>query len=256
MRLHDGISRIKIGACIALEITGGEKVALVYPDDFNTAGFPAGTQIAVSRTFGIWTAVLFFLVLVCAVAIPWVIRYKTVNPFVIYVNAPNGDWKLIGHQTHNVDKNSLYVIQHSLVDIFTKKWFKITKDAERNTTMWGTCAREKVCVNRVLSTLESNEGCDLYCLSDDSVYDVFAQDVVPFYETLVSVGDTWNVRSIRVLPYEDITQSGGGWIVRGVINSSRSGEFDFVAYVKVARNITKYPQTLGFYVSDFYAYRE
>ena len=40
------------------------------------------------------------------------------------------------------------------------------------------------------------------------------------------------------------------------MRSNLNGDFDVIAYVKIARDAQRYPQTLGFYVAEFNAFRE
>ena len=58
------------------------------------------------------------------------------------------------------------------------------------------------------------------------------------------------------MPSGKITKDGGTWIVRTSVRSNLNGDFDVIAYVKIARDMERYPQTLGFYVTEFNAYRE
>ena len=50
-------------------------------------------------------------------------------------------------------------------------------------------------------------------------------------------------------------QNGGIWRVQASVWSNINASFDVVAFVRVARAAGKYPMTMGYYVTDFNAYR-
>ena len=232
-----------------------------YPDDFNTSAFPAGRQIAISRTMGIWVAVSMFLIVVCAIALPWIQRNQKIDPAVVYVDGARGQWELI--QNRPLDANPgqdlpyYYTVQRALVGVFTKKWFTISGTRESNDLMWAKCGRTNECSERVLNAFPNKNGCDIFCMAGDDLYKDFTINILPTYETAISFGERWRVNPARIdiEPNGDISSRGGQWIVRTRVYSN-NGEFDIVAYVNVERNETYYPQTLGYYVSDFNAYRE
>ena len=94
-------------------------------------------------------------------------------------------------------------------------------------------------------------------MAGEDLYKNFTENVLPTYETAISFGEKWRVNPSRIdiEPTDNITSKGGTWIVRTRVYSN-NGEFDIVAYIDVARNESVYPQTLGYYVSGFNAYRE
>lgn len=229
-----------------------------YPDDFNTSAFPAGKRIAVSRTMGIWSVIAFLVIVCICVALPWLRRWQTINPFVIYVDSARGEWQLIGRPRD--EKNIPYYqsVQRALVGIFTEKWFTVTGNTEKNALNWQRCNRETDCTRRVPNTFASVGGCDIYCISGESMYQKFVADVLPQYTAYESAGERWYVdpNKITVFPGGTITQNGGTWVARARVYSNTNGNFDIVAYVKVAYDASRYPQTLGYYVTGFNAYRE
>ncbi len=234
---------------------------MVYPDDFDTSAFPAGRLVAASRTLGIWIAVSLFLIAICAIALPWIRMNQKIDPLVIYVDGANGQWELVpnGQIKMNLhqDWTYYYATQRALVGIFTKKWFTISNNSESNDKMWARCARTSECNERVLNAFPNKDGCDIFCMSGEDLYKKFTTNVLPTYETAISFGERWRISPSRldIKPSGNITANGGTWVVRSRVYSN-NGEFDIVAYVVVARNEAYYPQTLGYYVSEFNAYRE
>lgn len=229
-----------------------------YPDDFETSAFPAGKRIAVSRTFGIWVVVAFLIIIGFCIALPWLRANQTVNPFVIYVDSARGEWQLIGRPLGTGGATYYQSVQRALVGIFTEKWFTITGNSDKNARAWERCNRETECTRRVPNTFANVGGCDIYCISGETMYQDFVTNMLPQYRAYESAGERWymNPNKITVFPAGTITRAGGTWVARGHVHSSESGDFDVVAYVKVAHDATRYPQTLGYYITGFNAYKE
>ncbi len=230
-----------------------------YPEDFDTSAFPAGRRIALSRTVGIWIAISLFLVVCCCVAIPWLIKNRTIDPFVIYVNAPVGEWRLIGRSENRRALPYYDTIQRALIGVFAENWFNISSDIDKNDLIWSQqCNRVEVCNTRVPTAQGSSTECGIYCLADEEVYQNFKTKILPLYQTIADAGETWDLdtKKLIIMPSGASTANGGVWTLRGRVFSNRSGVFNIVAYVTVAKDIEKYPQTLGFYIRDFKAYRE
>lgn len=232
--------------------------ALDYPEDFDTPAFPAGKRIAISRTFGVWVMFVFFLVVACCIAIPWLQNNRTVSPYVIYVDGMHGKWELLGQIKENIVVPYYDSAQRALAGIFTEKWFTISDTPEKNAKNWQECDREQDCAGRISNTFESSAGCDLYCMAGDNMYARFAEKVLPMYKSYESMGQRWYVdtNKITISRSDDDAHSGGMWIVRARVRSNLNGDFNVIAYVKIARDVERYPQTLGFYVTDFNAYRD
>jgi len=231
---------------------------LVYPDDFDTSAFPAGKRIAVSRTMGVWIAIAFMIIIGLCIAFPWLRAQQTVDPFVIYVDSERGDWQLVGRPLGEKSATYYQSIQRALVGIFTERWFTITGDPTKNEEMWKRCNREMDCAHHVPSTFANIDGCDIYCIAGENMYQKFVTDVLPQYQEYESLGERWfmHPNKITVFPTGTPTQRGGTWVARGRVRSSVNGDFDIVAYVTVAYDVARYPQTLGYYIAEFNAYKE
>lgn len=232
---------------------------MAYPDDFDTSAFVAGRRIALSRTVAIWVMISMFLIIACCVALPWLQRNMRINPFIVYVNGTHGEWHLIGRDITKRDIPYFSSMQRALVGIFTEKWFTITENPEQNELHWGQCNRADICGHEIANTFWNDGGCDLYCISGENMYQNFVTNVVPLYRARESFSDRWNVDPTQMIIYPDGTPtiSGGSWIVRARVRSNLNGDFNIIAYVKVARDkdTARYPQTLGYYITGFNSYR-
>jgi hypothetical protein len=56
-------------------------------------------------------------------------------------------------------------------------------------------------------------------------------------------------------PMGDVESSGAIWQIHTVIESNLYGPINIVAYATVANSKLDYPQTMGYYISDFNAYK-
>lgn len=230
---------------------------LAYPDDFDTSAFIAGKRIALSRTGAIWVMVTLFLIIATCIALPWVQRNMRIDPFIVYVDGARGEWHLVGHDAPASDITYYKSMQRALVGVFTEKWFTIFGDENQNDKNWSICNRKSVCNQTTANTFWNDAGCDLYCISGEDMYQNFKENVMPLYQSRMELGDRWyvNTTQMTIKPNGTITKQGGSWIVNARVRSSLNGDFDIVAYVKVAYDITRYPQTLGYYVTKFNSYR-
>lgn len=229
-----------------------------YPDDFDTPAFPAGKRIAVSRVMAIWSMCLLFLILGCCIALPWLQRHKTISPFVIYVDGPHGEWGLINDSTPQSAISYNYSIQRAMVGIFTERWFTIFRGQNRNERNWGMCDRVEFCAERVPTTMWDTNGCGIYCIADDHLYENFVIDVLPSYQERFKMGETWRINPNRldIQPLGTISERGGTWVVHGRVRSNLNGDFNIVAYVRLGRDLKRYPQSLGYYIASYNAFRD
>ena len=228
-----------------------------YTEDFDTSAFVAGKRIALSRTVAIWVMVSLFLIVACCIALPWIRANMRTDPFIIRVDGSRGEWNLIGRNVISKDITYYHSLQRALVGIFTEKWFTLSGDMEKNEQHWAQCSRTDICNREIANTFWNDDGCDLYCISGENMYQNFVTNVVPLYRARASLGDRWYVdlSKIIIIPNGAIAEHGGSWIVRTRVHSGLNGDFNIIAYVKVARDISHYPQTLGYYVTGFNSYR-
>ena len=228
-----------------------------YPDDFDTPAMPAGKHIAISRTFGIWSIIAFLVIIACCVAMPWLIKNRTINPFMIYVDGPNGAWELVGRTSLERSMPYYESVQRALVGIFTEKWFTISASAEKNSLNWDRQNRDTVCNRRVPITFAQSDGGDIYCMAGESIYKMFSEDVLPMYHEYESNGETWYVdpNKIQIEPVGTVSELGGTWMAHATIRSTARGNFSVIVYAKVARD-SGHPQTLGYYIAGFNSYGE
>ncbi len=229
-----------------------------YPDDFDTPAFPAGTRIAVSRFMGVAVCAMFVAVIFMCFIILWAVRSQRVDPFVVSVNEFTGEWTVVGHSHGNgpLEYPAVWALQQSVIADFAQDWFTLSDDEEINSEMWATCDRLTDCGVDVVHPY-GDKTCALYCLAGEELFSAFVYDIVPDYQARVADGETWSVSKtdFQIEPAGQISEYGGTWKILAVVKSNMYGDMKIVAFAKVARNTNSYPQTLGYYVADFNAYK-
>ena len=228
-----------------------------YPDDFNVPAFPAGPRIATSRMFGIGIMVVLFLVVITCGLLLWVQRSAQVHPFVVSVNPITGQWEVVGHMhTDNSIMTTNHALQESVVGKFIQDWFEISADTKTNDNMWMACDYATDCsLNKNIDVKMGR--CALFCVSGEEIFTNFTESVIPGYRTRVESGETWHfdMSSFQISPVGIFDSTGGSWRIEGTIYSNMSAPISVLGYAVVKRDMERYPQTMGFYVSDFSAYK-
>ena len=229
-----------------------------YPSDFNTPAFPAGPRIAISRFMAIASCALFVVVIGLCLVLLWAARSQRIDPFIVSVDEITGEWTVVGHSHGDgpVEYPALWSVQQSVIVNFATNWFTISENVEINDAMWQTCERATDCGTE--SDLKYGDAaCALYCTAGEELFSRFVYDVVPAHQARVTNGEIWAVdkTKIQVVPAGQIADNGGTWRIFATIQSNISGDIAVVAFAKVARDTDRYPQTLGYYVADFNAYK-
>ncbi|MFQ6739646.1 MAG: VirB8/TrbF family protein [Alphaproteobacteria bacterium] len=224
---------------------------LKYPDDFNTPAFPAGKPVAISRFMGIALAVVFILIMCSAGLVVWASKSRSIHPFLIYINRLTGQWIVVSHQHGQKSVTRARALQESLIYDFTNNWFTIYPDDKKNEIMWSKCDRRTGCVQRGKLNLR----CALYCDMADDMFEKFQTNVMPQYDMRYKSGERWNMVSWVATPVFVVNDNGGNWTVYARINSNISGTFNIIAYVSVGYDIALHPNTMGYYVQSFNAYK-
>jgi hypothetical protein len=226
-----------------------------YPGNFEIPVFPAGKRIAISRLMAVCTFVAFFAVVFLCGILYWASRSESMSPFMIFADADNGEWRLVGRSDSAQDYSVEYAMQESLINNFIKDWFRISSAPVANQIAWQRCDRE---------TCSSGDGlmfgsirCSIYCSVSDEMFSRFSIDVLPGYATRADSGISWivNDKDLTVLPAGAVGPVGGFWRARATISVGADEDFTVVAFVKVARNSALYPKTMGYYIADFNSYR-
>lgn len=227
-----------------------------YPGGFDTPTFPAGKRIVVSRMFGVALMVLFLAIVFVCSMILWAQRSVTVRPFLVSTDKQTGQWEIVGHQHEDIKQvSAIRTLQESVLAKFVRNWFLVTSD-EVNSVLWQSCDRQIECNPKNKIGIDTGK-CAIYCITGDELFDRFIRDVVPNYQISVMAGEMLGVRmsSLRLVPTNDINENGGTWKIHATIESSIGKPIKILAYASVARNTELYPRTLGYFVSDFNAYK-
>lgn len=229
-----------------------------YPDDFETPAFPAGKPVNSTRLVSIATMVVFLLTIIACGMLLWIQQSVKVHPFLVSINNITGQWEIVGHEHESVrrvpTKRSL---QESVIGKFLRSWFFVSNIQSVRDAAWKSCERATGCGSDYGND-DSAMSCALYCVSSDTLYEKFISGVVPGYMTRIDSGEVWTLISstIQISPIGEITDAGGTWQIRAQIKSNLSDvPIDILAYAVVYRASDKYPQTLGYYIEDFNAYK-
>jgi hypothetical protein len=220
-----------------------------YPNDFDTSVFPAGRSLALSRWMSVWTVIALAVVGVLAVLVVLAGRAVRTQPYLISINRATGEWSVF---LPNAEKQPAPkptdVIQQAVVGNYMKMWFRLSNDMAENNIAWCGCEFEKCDPSPVV--------CKLCCASAPDLYKSFADNVLTNYKLRGAAGETWALddASIMITPLFETTDAGGAWRASAVLRSSRFGAKQITAYVAVSRDATRFPMSMGFYVSDFSSY--
>lgn len=228
-----------------------------YPDEFETPTFPAGKQIAVTRVMSVAVMSVFLLILFACGLLLWAQKSVHVHPFLVSINQITGQWQIVGHQHTDVkEMTTVQTLQESVIGKFLEYHFFVTEDENFNANIWQTCDRKTDC-NPSTKTGLGSETCVLYCLSSDEEHTQFVTNTIPLYQTMVVNGERWalDIKSVEMTPVSEIAATGGIWQIRATIDSNLFGEIKILAYANVSQNMELYPQTLGYYVAEFNAYK-
>ncbi len=226
-----------------------------YPDNYNTTAFTAGKKIAISRAMAIGIFVMFFVSIYLCVIIIWSIASKKVSPYLISTNPETGVWSVVGKEQDQNIQTVYQTVQESLIANTVKDWFTIGSNTDDNNVAWQKCD-VSYCSNDE-NILFGSRKCSISCSVSDDVYMKFADKVIPDYEDRQSKKEMWtlNENNLEIVRTSQITAGGGNWVARGTVVSNSGEEFYIRVFITVNRSPINYPQTMGFYISDFNAYR-
>lgn len=228
-----------------------------YPDGFDTPVFPAGKTLAVSRAMSIGTMVVFFLIVCMCAILLWAKKSVQVHPFLISINDITGRWDVVGHRHGDyISMTTDRTLQEAVLGNFVRTWFSVTEDAEYNSDVWAQCEQETEC-NPNHKRYVGNEKCVLYCISSPDVYDTFISAVVPIHQEHFNQNDFWrpDMSLTQFSPIGEVTENGGMWQIRATIFSNLSAPIEILAYAQINKEPDMYPKTMGYYVTDFNAYK-
>lgn len=223
---------------------------LNYPDNFDTPTFPAGRSVALSRTMSIGImAALLLIVFMCGFVF-WAARSRTVHPFLVSINDMTGQWMVIGHDHGEKTVTAHQTLQESVLAHFIKNWFTISPDSENNNKRWAPLPKDYDCA-------DGNPNGLIACSINSELYEQFSETVLPGYNARIQNGETWSIdlNSVHMNPIGTVAANGGIWQIYATVESNISGATDIIAYARIDYNKQQYPQTMGYYITDFDAYK-
>ena len=217
-----------------------------YPNGFDIGTFRAGKSLALSRIISIWTAIVFFLIIIVCGFILFCRFFSKNYPVLISINPNTNEWKVIAYPGKESDEVPRYqVIQEKLVHDYVNNWFTISGIPEIDEARWKNCDIEKDCGQPAIA-----------CESSKNLYQEFFDNVLPTYRIkLADSGETWRPNRPQVIPSKDPSEDGSFWRGNVQIKTSSGESFKVLFFMSIAHNPTLYPATFGYYVNEFYAYR-
>ena len=93
-------------------------------------------------------------------------------------------------------------------------------------------------------------------MTDDNLFRNFRENVLPTYQALFVSNEYWTPEKdkIRITPVGTINDTGGTWRIQMPI-ATNNGTMNVIAYARVSMNMKEFPNTMGYYITDFNAYR-
>lgn len=225
-----------------------------YPNDFNIKSFPAGKTIALSRSVSIWISIVFFLIVAACGFILLGIHYKQNYPFLISVDPFTNEWEVVTYPEKNEKEiaHQYQIFQEKLVRDFVKNWFTISGDSQANEMRWQQCSDEDCSQSEQINP--DNTKCAISCKSNAAVFGEFTKNVLPDYRAYAESSGKWSVGPLLITP-NDINQTSSTWQVIVPVQPAMSAPFDALVFITIEQDQTKYPATLGYYVTSFNSYR-
>ena len=200
---------------------------------------------------GIMSA-FFIIVCLCGLLL-WTLKSVRVEPYILATGGINDQWRVVipdtGTATLNMTDAQLF--QQSLLWHFAQDWFTISPDHNINADIWNPdCKREQCLSDRV-----GTKNCAIYCSTGEELFYRFSKDILPQYQAYESMNATWMVVPRRIEPVGSISTKGGTWQIQLTILTGGTGAMDVIAYAKIEHNEKYFPNTRGYFIADFNAYR-
>lgn len=227
-----------------------------YPGNFDTRAFPAGGRIAATRALGILIMMTFLLIGCVCGLLAWAVHSNRVEPFLIMRDSIIGEWYVIGERKAGIQKYSTaHTMQESVAINFTKNWFTIYSDADRNNALWRACNQAECSGGEVFAY--GDGACALSCSADPELFDKFMENTMSDYLLRAAGGETWTILpEFDIVAVGNVKESGSLWRIKAtVVSNIKNMPFDIIAFVRLEKKQGAYPMTTGYYVADFNAYR-
>lgn len=222
-----------------------------FPADYDTRMFPETRYLSMARSFAIWSAILFLLIIGLSWTLVWTMRSSRTEPVLVSISDDGTNWMAVIGGDTRLKYSATRVMQESVVANFTEHWFRISRDATENEENWCKCEPEKCWGDETMPMR-----CNVCCTSNENVYSNFLQILDSDFRVRATAGEEWFVvpNSIRAMPMGLISDKGGLWRLTARINMGDNKEQNIEVFVRTSKSEDGYPSTLGYYVTDFHAY--
>ncbi len=230
-------------------------VKLNYPDNYQTSAFVAGKKLAISRLMAIWTLIAFFIAICLCGILIWTTRSKNTDPFLIATNPDSGLWTVVGSTNTKNEKSIYYTMQEALIAHTIKDWFTIDPRATVNEKTWQKC--ELSFCSDENNFVFGSKKCAIYCSVSSAIFSEFQDNVLPKNIIKQNNSEIWtiNEQNLDITRTSIIDEKGGNWLANGTIVSASGEEINVKIFITVKNDIVNFPQTMGFYITEFNAYR-
>ena len=230
-----------------------------YPADFDTPTFPAGKKIISSRLMGIVIMILFLLMLFACGMLFWAQKSIKTHPFLVSVDNITGQWSIVGYNHQDIkNMTAAQSMQESVLTRFVQYWFWISSSDIVNSARWRKCNRTTDCgLETEKKGIDVEGDCAIYCLTNDSLYDNFTENMLPLYKNIANNNSVWQVdmQSIILTPISPVDINGGTWQVQATVYQNGGNPVEILGYAKISLSNKEYQKTLGYYISKFNAYK-
>ena len=226
-----------------------------YPADFETTGFPEGKVLATNRVVATFIMLVICLFIVMCGMLLWAQRSVHIHPFLVSIDSVTGQWSIVGHQHGDYKEvNNHMSLVESVIARFVKYRFSISNNDAVNEAIWQRCDLETDCslAAHQKNSIIDPDTCGLYCTTNNQLFDEFTTNVIPVYKQYAIAND---VRTVNMSTMRFRLLRGLVFQVQFTIKSTLYGDMKILGYAVLERDTAHYPYSLGYYVSNFSAYR-
>ncbi|MCL2369457.1 MAG: hypothetical protein FWC83_02160, partial [Alphaproteobacteria bacterium] len=122
-----------------------------------------------------------------------------------------------------------------------------------NAINWCECDRVR-CANT--QSANGDGRCVLCCNSDVRLHRMFMAEILPAHRYREYIGEEWHLNTSNAVISQigRATDAGGTWRIVATLESNIERPRLVEIYIRVERNQTLFPLTLGYFVADFNAF--
>jgi len=217
-----------------------------YPERFFSKMFAWGRPLELARRFAIYSGIVLFLIATAAAAIMWARRSESARPYFIHVS-DDGEWAVYSETLQGPKSELLWaqLIQESIADKYSRDYFRVPDSLADADALWCRC-----------NACETWNRCRICCAADGKTYNFFTEKVLPVWRNKLGNGETQSFENRRMTAMAPVDERGGFWKITGDLTSNKSRTKKIIGFMKIERAKNTHPESLGFFVSEFYFYED